>query len=59
MSRLIVFAGTEMTLNMKDPASIRAWVAVSPERHRAVLRVFYRMWPQFRGEMESAMRDVR
>jgi hypothetical protein len=45
-----------MSIDFNDPASIRAWVAIHPQRHRAVLRGFWRLWPQFRPAMQEAMR---
>lgn len=45
-----------MNLNLKDPASIRAWVAIAPERHKPQLRAFWKLWPQFRPAIEEAMK---
>lgn len=45
-----------MTLDLTSPASIRAWLAVWPERHRALLRGMWRLWPQFRQSIEEAAR---
>lgn len=45
-----------MRLNLTDPASIRAWVAVFPERHMPLLRAMWRLWPQWRDAIEEAMK---
>lgn len=43
-------------VHFADPASIRAWLAVSPERHLPQLRALWRLWPQFRDSIEEAVR---
>lgn len=45
-----------VTLDLTSPASIRAWLAVWPDRHRAQLRAMWRLWPQFRAAIEEAVR---
>lgn len=43
-----------MDVNLTDPQSVRAWVAVAPERHRAQLRAL-RCLPLFRGLIQTAI----
>jgi hypothetical protein len=45
-------------LNLNDPASIRAWLAIAPERHRAQLRMLYRLplYAAFRDAMVEGAR---
>lgn len=47
-----------MTLNLNDPASVRAWVAVAPQRHRAQLAALRRL-PLFTGLIQSAIDGAR
>ena len=44
--------------DFSNPASIRAWLAIAPERHRAQLRAFYRLpsYALFRDAMVEAAR---
>jgi hypothetical protein len=44
-----------MTLNLRDPQSIRAWLAVCPDRHKPQLRWMWKTWPEFRGSIEQAI----
>jgi hypothetical protein len=46
-----------VVLNLNDPASIRAWIAVWPERHRWLLRSMWRLWPQFRDAIEEGAKQ--
>lgn len=39
---------------MHDPRSIAAWRAVYPERHDAILRAWWRMYPQWRAAIEAS-----
>lgn len=43
-----------MTVDMNDPASIRAWVAIAPERHRGTLRGL-RLLPLFKPMLDQVM----
>ena len=43
-----------MRLNLLDPASIRAWLAIAPDRHKSQLRWMWRNWPEFRQTIEEA-----
>jgi len=43
-------------LDVRDPASIRAWLAVWPERHRAILRWLWRVHPDHRATIEEGAR---
>lgn len=47
-----------MIVNLKDPASIRAWLSIEPQRHRAQLRALYRLplFAAFRDAMKEAAR---
>jgi hypothetical protein len=46
-----------MDVNLNDPNSIRAWVAVAPERHRGQLRALRRL-PLFHGLIQTAIDGV-
>jgi hypothetical protein len=43
-------------IDFRDPAAIRRWIAVWPERHTAQLRALWRLWPDCRAAMEEAMK---
>lgn len=43
-------------VDFNDAASIRAWLAVNPQRHLPALRVFWRLWPQFHAAILEATR---
>lgn len=43
-----------MDVRLNDPASVRAWVAVAPERHREQLRALRRL-PLFREQIQTAI----
>lgn len=43
-----------MVLDMTDPASIAAWRNLCPQRHDAILRALWRLWPQFRQHIERS-----
>lgn len=47
-----------MDVKFTDPQSIRAWVAVAPERHREQLRAL-RCLPLFRGLIQTAIDGAR
>ena len=47
-----------MHLDLTDPASIRAWVAVCPARHRAMLAGLRRL-PLFKPLIDSAIDGAR
>ncbi len=47
-----------MTLDLTQPDSIRAWLEVAPERHKAQLRALWRLWPQFRATIEQAAKQA-
>lgn len=47
---------TEMIVDFTQPASIRLWLKVAPDRHRAQLRALWRLWPALRGQIEEAAR---
>lgn len=46
-----------MIINMNDPASIRQWLRVNPERHRKLLRGIWRLRPQYREAIEQAVNE--
>lgn len=43
-----------MIVDFTKPDSIRQWLQVAPERHRAQLRALWKLWPAFRGQIEWA-----
>lgn len=47
-----------MLIDWRDPASIRAWLSVAPQRHLAVMRGLWRLpaFEPFRIAMEDAAR---
>lgn len=45
-----------MTVDLSNPSSVRAWLAVAPDRHKAMLRGMWRIWPQWREVFEEAAR---
>ncbi len=47
-----------MILDLTNPASIRAWLSIEPQRHRAQLRALYRL-PLFAAFRESMVEAAR
>ncbi len=47
-----------MTLDLNNPESIREWLKVAPERHKAILRVIWKRSPQFRATIEQATKQA-
>lgn len=45
-----------MRIDLSDPASIRAWLALRPKRHGAQLLGLLALYPQFRESIEEAMK---
>lgn len=45
-----------MIVDFAQPESIRLWLEVAPDRHRAQLRALWRLWPALRGQIEEAAR---
>lgn len=45
-----------MTVDFNEPASIRAWLALAPDRHRPQLRALWRLFPQWRATIEAAVK---
>lgn len=45
-----------MIVDFTRPESIRQWLQVAPDRHRAQLRALWRLWPALRGQIEEAAR---
>lgn len=45
-----------MTFELSSASDVRAWLSVAPERHREVLSGLWRLWPQWRGVFEEAVR---
>lgn len=45
-----------MPMNLNDPESLRRWLQVRPEQHRALLRWYWRNRPQFRVSIEEAVK---
>lgn len=43
-------------IDFNDAASIRAWLAIEPVRHRQQLRALWRLFPQWRHAIEEAVR---
>lgn len=43
-------------LDLSDAGAILAWLAIAPERHKAILRVLYRLpaFARFRAAFEAA-----
>lgn len=44
-----------MIVDISDRASVQAWLAVSPERHRGYLRWLWRTQVHLRKQIEEAM----
>jgi hypothetical protein len=44
-----------VSINFNDPESIAAWIAIRPERHTAMLRGLWLLWPMFREQIEAAV----
>lgn len=44
--------------DFRNPASIRAWLAIAPDRHRQQMRALYRLpaFAEFRAAMVEAAR---
>ncbi len=45
-----------MIVDFTKPDSIRQWLQVAPERHRAQLRALWKLWPAFREQMREAVK---
>ena len=44
-----------MLIDLRDPASIAAWIQVAPHRHVAQLRGMWALWPEFRSAIVAAV----
>jgi hypothetical protein len=53
-----IYGWWTMTLDLNNPESIREWLKVAPERHKAILRVIWKRNPQFRATIEQATKQA-
>lgn len=42
------------SVDFRNSDSIHAWLGIRPQGHRAQLRSLWRLWPQFRDQIEAA-----